>query len=172
MYTGSTRTISLPGPRWLFRARWDMLGRTEGDLLRAVLVQLRGGGNRLLMHDVAQPTFRGVGGGTPLVNGAAQTGITLAIDGCPNSVTGWALPGDKFAVNGELKMVVAQANTNASGQATLTFEPPLRAAPADNAPLTIASPTARFKLVGPDVGWAHETVITSAIAHEFEESFV
>jgi hypothetical protein len=175
LYTGALRTASLPGARWLFRAQWNVnnnLGRAQGDALRALLVKLRGGANRLLMYDIAQPTFRGVGGGTPLVQGAAQTGITLAIDGCPISTTGWALPGDKFSVNGELKMIVSQANTDGAGQVTLTFEPPLRASPADNAPLTILQPTARFVLVGPDVSWIHETTITSGVSLQFEEAFL
>jgi hypothetical protein len=150
-----------------------MLGRTQGgDALRALLLQLRGGANRLLIYDLAQPTFRGTGGGSPVVNGAGQSGGSLAISGCTPNVTNWALPGDKFSVNGELKMVVAPANTNASGQTTLTFEPVLRASPANGAPLTVTNPTAKFMLRQPTVGWTYETIITTSIEIEGEEAFL
>jgi hypothetical protein len=170
MYTGALRTFAVPGARWFFMAEWDMLGRAQGDALRALLVKMRGSSNRLLLWDLAQPVFRGVGGGSPVVNGASQTGSTLAITGCPASTNNWALPGDKFSVNGELKMIVAAANTNGSGQTTLTFEPYLRASPSNSAPLTITQPTAKFVLAT-EAAWTYSTELTTMIAVEGEEAF-
>lgn len=172
MYSGGQRTIGIPGSRWFWRAHWPILERDDGDRLRTLLVKLRGGGNRLLMHDIAQPTFRGAGGGSPLVAGASQLGYTLNIDGCSPNITNWALQGDKFTVNGEMKIIVAPANTNGSGQTSITFEPALRAAPADNAPLTISYPVARFVITSSDVMWMYETVVSSNIELSGEEAFI
>lgn len=80
----------------------------------------------------------GLFGGTPAVNGAGQTGTTLVINGASNSIVGWGNIGDifsiagVFAVNpqsrastGSLMQFVLQANANTdvSGNATLTFAP-------------------------------------------------
>jgi len=37
---------------------------------------------------------------------------------------------------------------------SLTFEPPLRSAPADNAALTLSSPTATFMLANDEMKWS------------------
>lgn len=113
-------------------------------------------------------------GGTPLVNGGSQfllsaavttallsaNAQTLAIDGASNSITGWAKAGDIFtianvyAVNPKTKqstgrlqefVVTADANSNGSGQVSLTISPQMittgpyqnvNAGPADNAAIT------------------------------------
>lgn len=77
-------------------------------------------------------------GGTPAVNGANQTGTTLAVNGLSDNINGWANVGDNFtiagvyAVNpqsrqstGSLQDFVIQSvvNSNGSGQATFTFLP-------------------------------------------------
>jgi hypothetical protein len=104
----------------------------------------------------------GAQGGTPLVNGASQTGATLACDGWSNSITGVLKAGDIFtmagvyAVNpvtkqstGRLQqfVVTADANSNGSGQiAALAISPSIvtsgttqtvTASPADNAAMTV-----------------------------------
>ena len=43
--------------------------------------------------------------------------------------------------------LTADANTNGSGEATLAITPPIRTSPADNAAITVASPTCIMKLV-------------------------
>jgi hypothetical protein len=83
-------------------------------------------------------TNRGDGGGTPLVAGASQTGASLNTDGWPATTT-VLRAGDFFSVNGELKMVIADCVSDASGNATVEFAPILRSAPADNAALTLGS---------------------------------
>ena len=100
--------------------------------------------------------------GTPLVNGATQTGSTIALDGFGNSITGALKKGDiiSFAgVNfvhpltgvdtGSLAqfVVTADANSNGTGQVNVTVYPSLivsgatktvTGSPADNAAVTIA----------------------------------
>jgi len=94
---------------------------------------------------------------SPLVNGADQTGATLAIDGVQASKAAVFKAGDYFQLgsgsSARLHMVTADATSNGSGEATLDIWPPLRASPADNAGLTIASPKGVFRLTGDDTGW-------------------
>jgi hypothetical protein len=77
--------------------------------------------------------------GTPLVNGAAQSGAALILDGATNSVTGWAKDGDVFTIagvyatnpmdqavsTGELAQfrVTADANSSGGGAVTLAISP-------------------------------------------------
>lgn len=151
--TGAVQTLEIPGARWRFAAQWGSFDAADGALMRAFLAKLRGQANRFTCSPWGHETPRGAGGGTPLVKGGSQTGATLAIDGGPTSITGWLLAGDYFTVNGELKILTADASTDGSGEATLTFEPPLRTSPADNAPLTIAAPTATFIVRDATQGW-------------------
>lgn len=65
------------------------------------------------------------------------------------------LPGDKFTIGGELKMVTAvsaNGTTGVYGHVGVNFEPPLRAAVADGSAITLDKPTARFMLANPDWG--------------------
>lgn len=84
-------------------------------------------------------TLLGAGGGTPLVNGASQTGSSLVTDGWPASTT-VLKAGDVIRVAGvnQVLSLTADAVSNGSGQATLAINPPLysSASPGDNAVIT------------------------------------
>lgn len=73
--------------------------------------------------------------GTPVVNGAVAAGNrSVAIDGVTAGQTGIAKAGDwiKFNSHAKVYQVTSDANSNGSGQATLTIEPALVSAIADN----------------------------------------
>ena len=82
---------------------------------------------------------QGVASGSPLVNGASQSGRTLVTDGWTPSTTGILKAGDFIGIAGQTKvyMVTADATSDAAGNATLTIEPALMATPADNAALVV-----------------------------------
>jgi hypothetical protein len=142
--SGAMQTVEFPGARWEVGFVLENLQEPDTALLRAFLARLRGRAGRFTLHNFARYTPRGSIAGTPLVKGAAQTGTSLLIDGCTVGTT--LLAGDFIGVNGELKMVVADATADGSGEMTLTLEPPLRSSPADNAVITTAQPTATFML--------------------------
>lgn len=104
----------------------------------------------------------GAHGGTPLTNGAGQTGASLITDGWTASVTGLLKAGDIFTLagiysvnpqsrqsTGELQqfVVTADVNSDGSGNATIPISPSIittgafqtvTAAPADGIALTVA----------------------------------
>ncbi len=139
--TKTTQRMLLGGSRWNATYSLPAMNQAHASFWQAFFLLLEGRANAFNAFDPDRQTPRGVATGTPLVNGASQTGSSLTIDGCTHSITGWLLPGDFFSVNGELKMVTAQVNTNGSGQATVTFKPALRSSPADNAPITTSRPS-------------------------------
>lgn len=149
--SGSVQTVELPGARWKISFTMENLAEADSALLQAFMVKLRGRAGRFYLHNFARSEPRGTQRGTPLVKGALQTGTTLVIDACTVGAT--LLAGDFFAVNGELKMVVADATADGAGEMSLTFEPPLRSSPADNDALTLSSPTATFMLAGDEMKW-------------------
>lgn len=144
--SNAVQTLELPAPRWIVSFSLENIQEDDAAVMQAWFAQMRGQSGRFYLHNMARQRPRGVATGTPLVNGASQTGVTLATDGWTPSQTGILKAGDFFGVNGELKMCVADCDSNGSGQATITFEPPLRASPADNAAITTTRPTATFKL--------------------------
>lgn len=97
-----------------------------------------------VQHPYWGQTRLGAGGGTPLVNGASQSGSSLIIDGASAGITNYLRAGDiiSLVVGPVLYDIMADVNTNGSGQATLTIHPPIFSghSPADNAVVTIAAP--------------------------------
>lgn len=148
--SGTIQTLELAGARWSASLRFDSLTQSDARTMMAFLVQLRGGAGRFYLYDHSLPVPRGTATGTPLVNGASQTGTSLTTDGWTINITGILKAGDYIGVNGELKMVTADCNSNGSGQCTVTFEPPLRSSPADNAAITVTRPTCTMMLTGDD----------------------
>jgi hypothetical protein len=74
--------------------------------------------------------------GTVLVDGAAQTGTSLIVDG----LTAVPQIGDTFTIAGvALTYIITATPTVASGGATLAISPALDSSPADNAALTFRS---------------------------------
>jgi len=85
-------------------------------------------------------TQMGAGGGTPLVNGASQTGSSLDTDGWPASTSGVLKAGDIIKVAGipYILDVTADADSDSGGNATLSISPPIFSggSPADDAVIT------------------------------------
>lgn len=123
-----------------------------------------------MLFNLSRSVLRGAGGGTPLVNGAGQTGNTLAIDGLPNSITGVYLKGDMLGCSDMLFMVTVDANSNGSGQTTVTFEPPMWKVPADNAVITVVQPRGRFINTINQVKWLATDVRISQHSLEVAET--
>ena len=92
------------------------------------------------------------GGPKPLIAGASQLGRAIDCDDvAPSALI--APAGNFLSVNGELKMIVADAVSNASGEVTFDIEPALRNSPADNAEVEIDNPVGEFRLLSPIAEW-------------------
>ncbi len=96
------------------------------------------------------------------VNGAGQVGIQLNLKGAQNN-TLILRAGEYFEVNGELKIVVQDCTSNASGLATVQFEPPLRAVPSDSANLNTQTPACKWRLARPENVWSLQPKMFHAI---------
>ena len=91
---------------------------------------------------------KGVATGTPLINGASQSGTTINTDGWTPDTTGILKAGDWIQIGDWLHMVTKDADSGATtGPATLEIWPQLRATPADNDPITLSNPKGLFRLL-------------------------
>lgn len=107
----------------------------------------------------------------PYVSGAGQTGATLYTGGWTASTTGVLKAGDFIGVNGELKMVTADATTDIFGNVTLSLEPPLRSSPANLATITTNKPTTTFMLTESTAKWVTRAPIISDVTIDCVEMF-
>lgn len=152
-YTYKQQILKHSGARWEADITLAPMQRADADEWNAFLTSLNGQYGTFLLGDPLAATPRGSAGvtpGTPLVNGAAQTGNILAIDGCPNSVTGYLKAGDYIqlgsASSTRLYRVLADVNTNSSGEASIDIWPDLRESPSDNAAVTVTNTKGLFRL--------------------------
>jgi len=121
---------------------------------RALITAINRALREKTIWDIRHPHYAanfGAYGGAPLVNGASQTGNSIIFDGAAANITNWARDGDliKFAGLQLLYDVIANANSDGSGNVTLTIHPPIFAgqSPANNAVLSIDPSTFFFKAV-------------------------
>jgi len=146
------------GQMWQADVSLPPMKRADAEQWIAWLVSLRGQYGTFNMGDPVGCALLGAGGGTPRVNGASQTGEELIIDGCTASVTGWLKAGDYVqlgsAGTATLHKVLADVNTNASGQTTLALWPYIRSAPADNATVVISNTVGRWRLSTNETAWS------------------
>ena len=157
-FTYASQAQASAGQMWQADVTLPPMIRADAERWVAWLVSLRGQFGTFTMGDPIGATPRGAIGGTPLVNGASQVGEDLAIDGCTANVTGWLRAGDYVqlgtASSATLHKVLADVNTNASGQATLLLWPHIRTAPANNATVIVTNTVGRWRLASNESSWS------------------
>lgn len=152
--TGAIQTVDRGGERWAITLRINNLTGDDRATMRAFVTKLNGQQHRFTVHDHSH-TQRGNFGGTPLVNGGSQTGNSIDIDGASTGVTNWIRAGDYFSINGELKMAIADADSDVSGNVTISFVPRIRSSPANDSAVDVTDPTGTFILSSSDNGWSN-----------------
>ena len=132
--SGKMFSVQIDGQRFKFSASYPPMNRSEFAPVYAFVMKQR---SQKETFQIALPDLQNAKGdvsGTVLVNGAHSAGdTTIDVDG----MTGTLKAGDfvKFAGHSKVYMVVSDATASA-GAATLTIEPPLRSAIADDAAVT------------------------------------
>ncbi|MET4696089.1 hypothetical protein [Endozoicomonas lisbonensis] len=144
-FTGTNQTLEFPACSWNCQLTFKNLDREELRQLETFLIQLRGAAGRFRIGDQTNAEPRGLAEGTPVVDSANQTGGLLKIKGCtPNQ--NFLLAGDYITVNNELKRLVADANADIEGKASLRFEPNLRQSPANGTAVIVRNTYAIMRL--------------------------
>ena len=163
-FTLAQQVVRHAGARWSATISIPPVKRSDSEYWNSFLLRLRGQFGTFLLGDPNAATPRGSASsaaGTPVVNGASQTGNELNIDGLPASAVGYLLAGDYIqlgsAASARLYKVLEDVNSNSSGEATLNLWPDLRSSPADGATLTVTGAKGLFRLATNDATWTINT---------------
>jgi len=151
---GVTQRVSRIGSRFRVALAYPPMSAVNGKAMLAALNSADTSGTSVIAA-FPQPTFSG-SVGSPLVNGASQSGSSLICDGF---TAGASIPaGTMFSFTKSsriyLHMVTTAATASGAGAATLAIAPMLRVSPADNAALSFASPQIEGLIEGESVGWS------------------
>lgn len=157
-----------PGEAWEIAITWSPMDRPAAEDLLAVFFKLDGPKGWVRLGDHTAATPRGIATGTPRVNGANQSGNDLITDGWTAGQTGILKTGDYIQLEDRLYKVLADANSDGSGNATFNIWPRLRSAPADNALLTVTAAKGIFRL--PDN--LQEWTVNDAILYDMNCNFI
>lgn len=163
-FTFAQQVYRHQGQGWEADITLPAMKRADAEQWLSFLLRLRGQYGTFLLGDPNGATPRGSAAttpGTPVVNGASQTGDELDIDGLPVSVSGYLLAGDYIQLGtgstATLHKVLEDVDSNASGEATLNLFPKVRTAPADNAAVTVSDAKGNFRLNGNETAWDIDT---------------
>lgn len=165
-FTGQEQIVAHQGQWWTANLSVAPLERADAGALTAWFTSLNGREKTVLFGDPAASTPQGTASsapGTPLVNGASQTGSALICDGAPNNAAGYLLEGDYVQLGtgatSRLYMVLEDVTSDGSGNFTLNLWPNLRSSPANDATLVVSGAVGRFRLADNISGWDLSTII-------------
>jgi hypothetical protein len=159
-FTYAQQVYKHQGQRWEADITLPPMKRADAEVWISFFMKLYGPYGTFLLGDPNGATARGTASsspGTPVVNGASQTGNELAIDGLPTSETGYLKAGDYVQIgtgtSAQLYKVLDDVDTNSSGEATLQIWPDLRSSPSDGAAVVVASAKGHFRLSTSTTDW-------------------
>ncbi len=139
------------GVAWEISGSFELLDRDQAEAYNSFIGALCGRKGTFTLTPAGSGTPRGVATGTPLVKGANQTGHVLETDGWTTGVTGILKVGDFIQLGSGSgaklhKVVIADVNSDGSGNATLTIVPKIVTAPADNSAIVVTNPVGVFRM--------------------------
>lgn len=138
------------GVAWEIAGTLEILNRDQAEEYNAFIASLKGRLGTFLLTPAGSGTARGIATGTPLVNGGSQTGNTLITDGWTAGQTGILKAGDYIQLGtgatSTLHRVLADVNSDGSGNATFDLAPKIITAPADNAAIVVSNPKGLFRM--------------------------
>lgn len=158
-WTGAQTIFANPGQWWELQVTYPPLLRSQAEAVIAFLLKLNGLEGTFLI-DVGAPVPAGVGGGSPTVNGANQTGLDLNVSTSVLSQAAWLKQGDYIQLGSgsaaRLYKVLDDVDTDGSGDATLTLWPKIRNgdAPANGASVVVSSAKGLFRLKQSAADWS------------------
>lgn len=162
MFTRRTQTIVGSAALWVASYTLPVMLRAEAQPWAAFIWQLQGRAGRFYAYNPDYRTPLGTATGTPLVNGADQTGKSLITDGWTSGVTGILQAGDHIAfdtsIGRELRVLTADANSDGGGNATLELDEPIRASPANNEAIITTDASCIMQLIPDESGLSGDKV--------------
>lgn len=160
-FTLEEQAFKWPGEQWGMELTMPPIkGRALAEEWISFMLQLEGSYGYVLMGDPSAKNPEGVASGTPQVDGINQTGNTLLTKGWTPNVTGILKRGDYLQLgtgtNTRLHKVMADVNSDGSGNAALSIVPALRNSPGNSDPIVVYDAKGLFRLTANDFAWSVE----------------
>jgi hypothetical protein len=150
-FTGQQQIYQHPAQFLTCSIELPPMARADAADFAAAMLSLQGQLGTFYFGDPAWASPRGVATGTPQVNGNNQTGQDLNTKGWTTTVTNILRAGDWLQIGTgatrQLCMVLADANSNGSGHATVSLFPRIRTAFTNNTDIVTSNPTGVWRMV-------------------------
>lgn len=155
-FDGSVQTLFQPGMRWAATLTWSNVPIEHWRPLSGFVGSLHGMAGRFTYSHPLTWRRATAAAGTPLINGADQTGRTLATDGWTPSTlvlrAGDYISFADAAGRPRLHQVTSDVTSGVGGNAGIPIAPPLRTAPPNNGAIEIDAPIAVWMLANDEAG--------------------
>jgi len=149
-FTLQTQVQGFAGQRWQVEMSLPAMQRANAEQWITFLLSLNGRLGTFLFGDPAGKQPRGSALGTPIVDGAGQTGGSLVTTGWQINENGVLLKGDYIEIGTllltRLYKVLNDVNADGSGDAVIDIWPDLQVSPGDSDPLTTTQANGLFRL--------------------------
>lgn len=150
-FTGIQQVQVSQGQWWEVEVNLYPMKRADYAIWQAWVLSLQNSFGTLLLGDPEATASQGALGGTPVVKTLASKGAsTLDIKNASINITGWMKAGDFFQIGtgstSRLYQLLEDADTDGSGDATLTFWPSLRVDAAVDTAITTSDAVGLFRL--------------------------
>lgn len=155
-FNKTTQVLEMAGARWMASLQFPVMSPSDAREMMAFLVSLRGEAGRFYLYDHSLVAPQGIATGVPVVAGASQSGSLLNTSDWTVS-TAILKAGDWIGVGDELKMVIEDISSDASGLASIKIEPPIRTSPANLSAIVIDKPTAIMRMSSDTASWSIAT---------------
>jgi hypothetical protein len=131
---------------WMGQVSFPPMNRWSSDAWSSFLMEARGGVNAFMLGDPKAAIPKGNPQGTPVINGAGQTGYSLVTNGWTPSKFRLLMVGDNLQIGNRLYRVLDTVNSDSGGNATINLWPNLRDQPVSGAPLILHNAKGLFRL--------------------------
>jgi len=172
-FTNQEQIFEHEGAQWKATFTLPPMKKEKAAVWLAFLMSLRGRRGTFKIGDQDRKTIQGTATGTVLVNGAAQTGNAINLDGFTASRANVFLAGDYIQINSYLYMVSANVTANSSGEATVYVEPSLRTGIEtinDNTTVVYSNTTTLMRLDNNELNWDTDKVSVYGISFACSEA--
>ena len=167
-FDGSVQAQTIGTPRWEFTITTGVIRPDEVPLWEALTDNLFGAVNRVRAWDWRREGPLGPATGTPTVR-VTGSGSTLQTQGWTANVTGILKAGSYMGINGELKRLTADLDTDSLGRGTVSFVPPTRQPAPAGTSIVLVKPTALFVMTSGKPDFTQEGARTRGATLSFQE---
>jgi len=148
-FTYNQQVYQHSGAQWQAEVTLPPLTYAQAREWEAFFISLRGRRGTFLMGNPLVTAPQGTVSTAVLSGAASANDTSITVDGMTSGDT--ILAGDYFQLDNHLYMAVEDTTFTTSGD--IVFEPPLKAAQADDTALTLANPKGLWRMTSDQFGW-------------------